>query len=137
MEKIVHVAVGVIRREDGKILIARRPEHLHMGGRWEFPGGKVEAGETVQQALARELREEIAIEVTQLQPLIEIRHAYPEKTVLLDTWWVTAFSGEARGVEGQQTRWVTAEELEQFQFPDANQPIVDAIQGVVGDTRNL
>ena len=128
MGKIVHVAVGVIRREDGKILIARRPEHLHMGGRWEFPGGKVEAGETVQQALTRELREEVAIEVTQLEPLTEIHHAYPEKTVLLDTWWVTAFSGEAYGVEGQETLWVALEELAQFQFPDANQPILDAIQ---------
>lgn len=128
MGKVVHVAVGVVRREDGKILIARRPDHLHMGGRWEFPGGKVEEGETVQQALARELREEVAIEVKDLQPLTEIRHDYPEKTVLLDTWWVTKFDGEADGQEGQQTAWVDAADLTNYQFPDANQEIIQAIQ---------
>ncbi|MCX2800635.1 8-oxo-dGTP diphosphatase MutT [Microbulbifer thermotolerans] len=128
MGKVVHVAVGVVRRKDGKILIARRPEHLHMGGRWEFPGGKVEAGETVQQALTRELREEVAIEVTGLRPLTKIRHTYAEKTVLLDTWWVTEFRGEAKGLEGQQTTWVEVVDLNSYQFPDANQGIIQAIR---------
>lgn len=128
MGKVIHVAVGVVVREDGRILIARRPDHLHMGGRWEFPGGKVEEGETVQQALARELREEVALEVRQLQPLTEIRHDYPEKTVLLDTWWVTEFEGEAEGSEGQQVIWVAVDELENHRFPDANGPILEAIQ---------
>ncbi|WP_250458538.1 8-oxo-dGTP diphosphatase MutT [Microbulbifer litoralis] len=128
MGKVIHVAVGVVVREDGRILIARRPDHLHMGGRWEFPGGKVEEGETVQQALARELREEVALEVRQLQPLTEIRHDYPEKTVLLDTWWVTEFEGEAEGSEGQQVIWVAVDELENRRFPDANGPILEAIQ---------
>ncbi|WP_444889642.1 8-oxo-dGTP diphosphatase MutT [Microbulbifer sp. DLAB2-AA] len=128
MSRVIHVAVGVVRRSDGKILIARRPDHLHMGGRWEFPGGKVELGETVQQALTRELLEEVAIEVEQLQPLMEIQHEYVEKTVLLDTWQVTAFSGEAQGREGQETAWVAVQELEQYQFPDANQAIITAIK---------
>mgnify|MGYP000548036486 CR=1 FL=1 len=127
MGKVVHVAVGVVRRQDGKILIARRPDHLHMGGRWEFPGGKVEEGETVQQALARELREEVAIEVKGLEPLTETSHDYPEKTVLLDTWWVTKFEGEASGLEGQQTAWVEAADLANYTFPDANQEIIEAI----------
>lgn len=128
MGKVIHVAVGVILREDGKILVARRPDHLHMGGRWEFPGGKVEEGETVQQALTRELREEVALEVRNLKPLTEVRHDYPEKTVLLDTWWVTEFEGEAKGSEGQQINWVDASKLEDHRFPDANQPIIEAIQ---------
>lgn len=128
MGKVIHVAVGVVRREDGKILIARRPDHVHMGGRWEFPGGKVEEGETVQQALARELREEVAIEVKDLKPLTEIRHDYAEKTVLLDTWWVREFEGEASGQEGQQIAWVEVAELTNYQFPDANQEIIEAIQ---------
>ncbi|WP_299582710.1 8-oxo-dGTP diphosphatase MutT [uncultured Microbulbifer sp.] len=130
MSRVIHVAVGVVRRGDGKILIARRPKHLHMGGLWEFPGGKVEAGETVQQALSRELREEVAIEVQELQPLVEIRHEYPEKSVLLDTWLVTAFSGEPEGCEGQETAWATVQGLENYQFPDANQAIIKAIQTV-------
>ncbi|MCO1333675.1 8-oxo-dGTP diphosphatase MutT [Microbulbifer sp. OS29] len=128
MSKVVHVAVGVVFRADGKILIARRPDHLHMGGRWEFPGGKVEVGETVQDALCRELLEEVAIEVQQLQPLLEVRHDYPDKTVLLDTWQVTQFSGEARGQEQQDIQWVSIAELDKFQFPDANQAIIDAVK---------
>ncbi|WP_444901094.1 8-oxo-dGTP diphosphatase MutT [Microbulbifer sp. SSSA007] len=130
MTSVIHVAVGVVSRDDGKILIARRPDHLHMGGRWEFPGGKVEEGESVQQALSRELREEVAIEITELVPLVEIRHEYPEKTVLLDTWQVTAFTGEAMGQEGQETAWVAVQELDNFQFPDANQAIIEAIKTV-------
>ncbi|WP_444893043.1 8-oxo-dGTP diphosphatase MutT [Microbulbifer sp. TRSA001] len=129
MSKIVHVAVGVVTRGDGKILIARRPDHLHMGGRWEFPGGKVEAGESVQEALYRELLEEVAIEVQELQPLVEIRHDYPEKTVLLDTWQVTQFTGEALGKEQQEIKWVSAGELDNFHFPDANQAIIEAVKG--------
>ncbi|WP_445362304.1 8-oxo-dGTP diphosphatase MutT [Microbulbifer sp. ANSA003] len=129
MSKVVHVAVGVVTRGDGKILIARRPDHLHMGGRWEFPGGKVEAGESVQEALYRELLEEVAIEVQELQPLVEIRHDYPEKTVLLDTWQVTQFTGEALGREQQEIKWVSAGELDNFHFPDANQAIIEAVKG--------
>ncbi|WP_226665738.1 8-oxo-dGTP diphosphatase MutT [Microbulbifer aggregans] len=128
MGKVVHVAVGVVRRADGRILLAKRPDHLHMGGRWEFPGGKVEDGETVQQALARELREELAIDIQALSALIEVRYEYPEKTVLLDTWEVTEFSGEARGVEGQSLAWVAVDDLSQYEFPDANEPIVAAVQ---------
>jgi len=128
MGKVVHVAVGVVRRADGRILLAKRPDHLHMGGRWEFPGGKVEEGETVQQALTRELREELAIDVQALLPLIEVKYEYPEKTVLLDTWEVTEFSGDARGVEGQALAWVTADDLLEYEFPDANTPIVEAVR---------
>ncbi|WP_226645529.1 8-oxo-dGTP diphosphatase MutT [Microbulbifer variabilis] len=128
MSRVIHVAVGVVRRSDGKILIARRPDHLHMGGRWEFPGGKVETGESVEQALTRELHEEVAIEVQQLQPLLKIQHDYEEKTVLLDTWQVTAFTGEAKGREGQETAWVAVQELKNYQFPDANQAIIEAIE---------
>ncbi|WP_444930050.1 8-oxo-dGTP diphosphatase MutT [Microbulbifer sp. SSSA002] len=129
MSKVVHVAVGVVIREDGKILIARRPDHLHMGGRWEFPGGKVEQGESVQDALYRELLEEVAIELQELRPLVEIRHDYPEKTVLLDTWQVTQFAGEALGREQQEIKWVSVDELDKFHFPDANQAIIAAVKG--------
>ncbi|WP_299942323.1 8-oxo-dGTP diphosphatase MutT [uncultured Microbulbifer sp.] len=128
MDEAIHVAVGVVVRSDGKILIARRPRHQHMGGYWEFPGGKVEAGESVQQALCRELREEVAIAVRTLQPLVAIRHAYREKIVLLDTWQVTAFSGQAVGREGQATAWVALQALDQYRFPDANRGIIDALK---------
>ncbi|WP_295803976.1 8-oxo-dGTP diphosphatase MutT [uncultured Microbulbifer sp.] len=127
-KKCVHVAVGVIFGSDGRILLAKRPDHLHMGGRWEFPGGKVEDGESIQQAMSRELREELAIDVVQMDKLIEVRHDYGEKQVFLDTWCVTEFSGEPQGVEGQELAWVSARELSNYHFPDANQPIVEAVQ---------
>ena len=124
----MHVAVGVIRNESGQILIARRHAHLHQGGLWEFPGGKVEPGESVQQALRRELREELAITVEDASPLLKIRHRYPDRQVLLDVWQVSAFSGVPTGVEDQPVRWVVAEELSRYQFPPANRPIVAAAQ---------
>ncbi|MES2820611.1 MAG: Nudix family hydrolase [Pseudomonadota bacterium] len=122
----VQVAAAVIRRPDGRILIARRADTQHQGGLWEFPGGKVEAGETVEAALARELEEELGIVLGAARPLIQVRHDYPDKQVLLDVWEVSAFSGEPRGIEGQPLAWVTPRELGDYAFPAANQPIVAA-----------
>ena len=104
----IHVAVGVIynNQQADQILIAKRPQHLHQGGLWEFPGGKVSENETVDQALKRELFEELGITVTQSQPMMQVEHNYPDKQVFLDIWTVTDFSGDARGVEGQECRWV-------------------------------
>ncbi len=122
----VHVAAAVIRGADGRVLIAQRAAQQHQGGLWEFPGGKLEAGEDVRTALVRELEEELAIRVSSARPLIQVRHAYPDKQVLLDVWEVTQFSGEPRGVEGQPLAWVTPRQLADYAFPAANQPIVAA-----------
>ncbi|ROL71590.1 Nudix family hydrolase [Pseudomonas vranovensis] len=124
--KRVHVAAAVIRGTDGRILIARRADSQHQGGLWEFPGGKVEDGEAVEVALARELHEELDIVVTAARPLIKVKHDYPDKQVLLDVWEVNGFSGEPHGAEGQPLAWVTARELPDYDFPEANQPIVAA-----------
>ncbi|TBV16198.1 Nudix family hydrolase [Stutzerimonas kirkiae] len=124
--KCIHVAAAVIRSADGRILIAKRPLDKHQGGLWEFPGGKVEAGESVEAALARELVEELGIRVTRARPLIQVRHAYPDKQVLLDVWEVSAFEGEAHGAEGQPLAWVQARDLPDYQFPAANLPIIAA-----------
>lgn len=134
MSKEVHVAVGVItRKHDNKhqILISKRLDHLHQGGLWEFPGGKVEVGESVQDALARELLEELGIELdlngsNAPQPLIKINHCYVDKSVLLDVWVVSSFIGEPQGMEGQQTKWVDIADLDQYEFPAANGPIISA-----------
>ncbi|WP_372972319.1 Nudix family hydrolase [Marinobacter sp.] len=127
--KLVHVAVGVIWRE-GQVLIARRPLSAHQGGLLEFPGGKVEPGETVQQALARELLEETAVTVNpgNLQPLIGIRHDYGDKEVFLDVWEARVSSGEPRGLEGQPLFWQRPGELLARDFPAANRPIIGAIR---------
>ncbi|PTT03442.1 NUDIX domain-containing protein, partial [Pseudomonas sp. HMWF006] len=84
--KRVHVAAAVIRDDSGKVLIARRADTQHQGGLWEFPGGKVEADESVETALARELHEELGIVVGAARPLIKVHHDYPDKQVLLDVW---------------------------------------------------
>ncbi len=128
MSRVVRVAVGVIQDPEGRILIARRPDHVHQGGLWEFPGGKVDEGENLEDALCRELDEELAIQVRASEPLIEIRHDYPDKSVLLQVRRVTRFEGAARGNEGQPVRWVAPEELPGYRFPEANRPILHAIR---------
>jgi len=120
------VAVGVVRRADGRILLAWRDARRHQGGCWEFPGGKVHDDETVQQALRRELAEEVGIIATCMQPLIRIPHVYPERAVLLDVHEVTAFDGKARGLEGQRIQWVDPDRLRELPLPEANRPIVTA-----------
>jgi 8-oxo-dGTP diphosphatase len=125
-KKRIHVAVGVIQRGE-QIFISKRPDQLHQGGRWEFPGGKVEQGETVLAALGRELMEEVGLRVLKAQPLMQLEYAYPEKTVLLDVWLVEECQGAGEGLEGQQVAWVHYTDLANYQFPDANQPIMEKV----------
>jgi 8-oxo-dGTP diphosphatase len=120
----VHVAVGVILNAREQVLIARRSIDSHQGGLWEFPGGKLETGESVEQALFRELKEELAIEVSECSALVSIEHDYGDKLVLLDVCMVHAFTGDPVGVEGQVLRWIRIDQLEDYQFPAANKPIV-------------
>lgn len=124
----VQVAVGVVRDTQGRILIAKRPEHLHQGGLWEFPGGKLEPDECIIAALTRELLEEVNVQVVSLRPLIEIPHVYADKAVLLHVWQVDRFSGEPIGREGQPVAWCDVEQLGEYEFPVANRPIVRALQ---------
>lgn len=123
---VLEVAAGVVFDEHGRVLIAKRPAHLHQGDRWEFPGGKLEPGETAAAALRRELREELAIDIIDPTPLITIRHDYPDRSVRLSVWRVHQFHGTARGVEGQPIEWVAPDDLPNFTFPAANRPIVTA-----------
>jgi len=127
--KDIHVAVAVIVR-DGRVLIARRPDHVHQGGLLEFPGGKVEPGESVQAALVREIAEETGLHVPadSLQPVIGIRHDYGDKRVFLDVWETRAAEGEARGCEGQPVEWLAPEQLQDEDFPAANRPIIRALR---------
>ncbi len=122
-KKRLWVAVGVIENDRDQIFICQRAARQHQAGKWEFPGGKVEVGETLQQALKRELYEEIGIEVETCEPLLKIEHDYPDKAVLLDVWRVTAFSGTPYGKEGQPGQWVARPDLINYDFPEANYPI--------------
>ena len=129
---VLVVAVALID-VDGRVLIAKRPEGKQLAGLWEFPGGKVEPGERPEAALIRELREELGIDIGALSPLLEVRHDYGDKQVLLDVHVVRVYTGEPEGREGQPLRWVTAAELHQFDFPAANVPIVEAVQKLLCD----
>lgn len=129
MTKVVHVAVGVIKRED-KIFLTKRLAASHQGGKWEFPGGKVEENETVHQALHRELKEEVAIDTLSCTPLMQISHDYGDKKVLLDVFVVENFTGEAKALEGQQSGWFALSEFEGLNFPAANQAIIEKLQKV-------
>lgn len=121
----VEVSAGIIVR-DSKILLAQRAAKAHQGGKWEFPGGKLDAGETATQALVRELHEELGISVDEAEPALTLTHDYADKRVTLHVFWVWQFLGEPRGIEGQPVQWVAARDLTQFEFPDANAPIVEA-----------
>ncbi len=125
---VVHVAVGVILDQNDRVLIAKRAPGQHQGGLWEFPGGKVDAGESVEQALARELHEELAIGVRACRELLKVQHDYGDKSVLLDVWVVSQFTGVAHGNEGQEIAWVSIDTLCEYQFPAANVAIVRAIE---------
>ncbi|MFM8444677.1 MAG: Nudix family hydrolase [Methylococcus sp.] len=124
--RLIEVVAGVIFDSSQRILISRRPYHLHQGGLWEFPGGKLEPDETPRVALERELREELDIEVEAATPLITLTHDYPDRRVRLHVWRIERFSGVPSGLEGQPWRWVTRDELNDYTFPAANLPIIAA-----------
>jgi len=125
---VTAVAVGIIENAQHQVLVAQRPEHKHQGGKWEFPGGKIHVGEAVHEALARELHEELGITLRAACPLQRVRHAYPDKRVLLDVWRVTDYTGEMHGREGQPLRWVTPLDLNDLDLPVADLPIVRTLQ---------
>lgn len=146
MTKHIHVAVGVIfdcpqelaNKGEGKILIAKRAEHQHQGGFWEFPGGKVEAGESVQIALQRELEEELGLisSVDDMAPIMTIPFEYPDKSILLDVWavyntsnFLTTSTNESTvlGKEGQPLIWVKQADISNYEFPLANKPIIETL----------
>lgn len=122
------VVAGVLRDPAGRILLAKRPQGKHLAGLWEFPGGKMEPEETVEEALRRELQEELGIEVLESLPLIEVHHAYPEKTIRLKIFEVVSYRGTPRGLEGQELGWWPPEMLEELPLPEADRPVVKAVQ---------
>ena len=124
----IHVVAGAIADADGRVLIAQRPRGRHMAGRWEFPGGKLAAGEDPLAGLKRELAEELGIAVRAARPLIRLRHTYPERRVLLDVWQVTDYEGEPQALESQALAWARPDDLPQHDLLEADRAIVTALR---------
>lgn len=129
------MAVGVVLRQDPqtmerRVLVARRPDELHQGGLLEFPGGKVEPDESVEEALCRELAEELSIDISGSvkKPFLQIEHEYSDKTVFLDVWVVDGYQGEPWGREGQEVFHLNLDELNPAEFPAANGDIIHRLQ---------
>ena len=126
MKKVVEVAVGVIKR-DGLYFMTKRADHVHQGGKWEFPGGKVEKNELPEEALKRELKEEVNLDVVASSSLITINHDYGDKLVSLVVFLVEGFKSEPKALEGQKEGWFTFDELLTLDLPAANKDILDAL----------
>jgi len=124
---VIRVAAGVIRDRSGKILLSQRRAGKHLAGTWEFPGGKCDTGESARVALARELDEELGVEVETSAPLLTLTHAYPERTVQLILMEVGRYRGHPHGREGQALRWLAPAELEGVEMPAADRPIIKAL----------
>ena len=126
-ENPIEVAVGIIFNDNGQVLLSQRPEHVHQGGRWEFPGGKRESNETMAAALHRELAEELGIDVLAARPLLTVNHRYSDRQVVLDVWQVEHYLGEPTGREGQPLVWVALTELADWSLPAADRPIIETL----------
>lgn len=127
----IAVAAGVLLDHDGRALVTRRPEGADLAGWWEFPGGKIEAGEAPLQGLIRELDEELGIEVRSASALVTCEHEYPERVVKLHAWQVTDYTGQPSGREGQPLQWVPIPQLMSYGLLPADKPIVAALQQII------
>jgi 8-oxo-dGTP diphosphatase len=130
---VLEVVAGALFDALGRVLIAQRPAGKALAGRWEFPGGKLDDGEDPYSGLVRELREELGVEVHAAERLVRYCHAYPERTVRLDLWAVTRWSGEPQGLDGQAIRWVEPGRLHEEDLLEADQPMVAALQAAPAD----
>jgi 8-oxo-dGTP diphosphatase len=124
----VLVVAAALYDASGRVLIAQRPPGKHLAGRWEFPGGKVGAGESELAALRRELREELGIEVGAARPLMRLDHSYSDRDVELSLWIVERFSGSPSALDGQALKWVAPALLKDEDLLEADQPFVEALR---------
>ena len=126
IKPLIIVAACALVDADGRVLIARRPAHKDMAGLWEFPGGKVHAGERAEVALIRELKEELGIDVTEacLAPLTFASHGYEAFDLLMPLYVCRRWSGTAMPVEGQELKWVKPQHLRNYPMPAADVPLI-------------
>ena len=131
----IQVVAGALFDDQHRVLIAQRPSGKHMAGGWEFPGGKLAAGETQLAALIRELHEEVGVDIREAEPLIGYSHRYADRSVRLDLWLVTAYSGVPHSREGQALKWVSIDELPNASLLEADRPMIETLQRRFGKGR--
>lgn len=124
----IRVVAAALFDAQGRILITQRPTGKHMAGRWEFPGGKIAAGESEQEALARELQEELGVQMRSGRPVMALHHEYDEYGVELSMWVVDGYDGEPQGLDGQGLKWVEAARLLEEDMLEADRPFIEALQ---------
>lgn len=122
-----HIGVGIIKRDDGKLLIALRPENVMLGGLWEFPGGKQEEGENIQQTIERELQEELGVQVHAYKEFMQLKHIYSHFSITMYAYHCTLISGKPSAKSSQEIRWVDVSELEEYPFPKANKRLTEKL----------
>ena len=127
MSRVIHVVAGALYDAHGRVLIAQRPPGKPLAGRWEFPGGKLHAGEDPYAGLVRELREELAVDVRAASPLLQYSVDYPDRTIWLDMWIVSDWAGLVASLDGQALKWVEPARLEGEDILEADRPIVEAL----------
>jgi len=125
--KKLQISVGIIRNAAGEIYITQRAADAHQANKWEFPGGKIEANESAEQAVIRELQEEVGITVTSLQQFDKLEYQFPDRHITLWFWLVNGWEGEPWGKEGQPGRWVAQQDLVADEFPAANVPVIEKL----------
>lgn len=127
MQKQIHVALGIVcckNNQSVKILVTRRPDDVPLGGLWEFPGGKVHAGESVKNAVKRELAEEVGIKVEPVIALCKVEHVYEHGHVHLHAWLCQQVGGEVNNLQVSDSKWVTVEKMNTLVFPPANKGLL-------------
>lgn len=124
----MHVMAGVLVDASGEVLLAQRPPGKHLAGAWEFPGGKREPGESPQDALARELAEELGIRITPGEPLVQVPWRHGDRVLLLDAWRVTSWTGTPRSMEGQALRWCSPGGIDPAIMAPADRLILRALR---------
>tara|TARA_R110001583_G_scaffold67490_7_gene192903 strand:- start:10327 stop:10707 length:381 start_codon:yes stop_codon:yes gene_type:complete len=125
--KTINISIAIVKDIDENFLIALRPSESHQGGKWEFPGGKVESNESFEDAMIRELYEEVGLTATQYQLFEKLFFDYGDKKLNLNFYLITEFTGQASSKEGQPVKWVTKAALSDYDFPEANKNVISKL----------
>lgn len=121
------ISIAIVQNEQKQLLISRRQQGKHLAGKWEFPGGKVEQGESLESAMLRELKEEVGLSATQFTLFDSLNFQYDQLNLSLHFYLIKAYEGEPVSLEGQEIKWVSASQLIEYEFPKANLTVINKL----------